>query len=384
MLYILFTLTFFITLLMFVVYWWKKRKARLAAGEGYKNDERYQTISGHKSLLGLVCVVSFLGMLFTVPKMTPEERAAYQAKREQEKVEAQRLAEEKAQKEAEEKRVAEEKKAKEEAEQQRLAEERAQKEVEEQRLAAEKKAREEAEQKRLDAEKKAQEETEAQRRAEEKRLAEEREKNPYYDYGNNDKGLIGYQFYYSVAEAPKIKQFLEEREDLPYEGFISENKLQGLEFRKVSFTKNSLYPDRYEMDEHGDTLYSGHTSLEIPIVSKIKGELTPAYKGIFAKRLPSGEIVPVYIGYLGGGTFEEYGILFETVLREQKYFTYVKYEGGFKNHKFDGEGNLYEIDSSTLNEEFPKMKISSGHFREGKKIGDFVEYIGDEAVYKQY
>ena len=376
MLYTLCALTFFITLPMFVVYWWKKRKARLAAGEGYKNDERYQTISGHKSLLGLICVVSFFGMLFAVPQMTPEERAAYHAKREQEKVEAQRL--------AEEKRVAEEKKAKEKAEQQRLAEERAQKEAEEQRLAAEKKAREEAEQKRRDAEKKAQEEVEAQRRAEEKRLAEEREKNPYYDYRNNDKGLIGYQFYYSVAETPKIKQFIEEREDLPYEGFISENELQGLEFRKVSFTKNSLYPDRYEMDERGDTLYNGHTSLEIPIVSKIKGELTPAYKGIFAKRLPSGEIVPVYIGYLGGGTFEEYGILFETVLREQKYFTYVKYEGGFKNHKFDGEGNLYEIDASTLNDEFPKMKISSGHFREGKKVGDFVEYIGDEAVYRQY
>ena len=368
-------LAFFVTIIMFVVYWWKKRKVRIAAGENYQNDERYQSVSKQKTLIGWISFLLFMGMI-VAPKIS-ESLMTYKAQQEQERIESQSRAEEKAKTEAEEQKLRAEKKAQEEAEQKRLAEEKSQREAEEKRLAEEKKAQEEAEQKRLAEEK-------SQREAEEKHIAEERRKNPYYDYRNNDKSLIGYQFYYSIAKTPKIKQFLEEREDLPNEGFISENELQGLEYRKVSFTRNTLYPDRYEMDEHGDILYNGHTSLEIPIVSKIKGELTPAYKGIFAKRLPSGEIVPVYIGYLGQGTFEEYGILFETVLKDHKYFTYIKYEGGFKNHKFDGEGNLYEIDSSTLNDELPKIKVSSGHFSEGKKVGGFVEYINGEEVYKQY
>ena len=139
-------LTFCVTLIMFVVYWWKKRKARLAAGENYQTDENYQRISVRKRIIGLVCIISFIGLPLTVPEMTPEEKAAYQAKREQERI------------------AAEEKKAKEEAEQKRLAEEKSQKEAEEKRLAEEKKAQEEAEQKRLAEEK-------AQKEAEEKRLA---------------------------------------------------------------------------------------------------------------------------------------------------------------------------------------------------------------------
>ena len=98
-------LTFCVTLILFVVYWWKKRKARPAAGEDYKNDEQYKKISGHKSLIGMICILSFILIPFTTPQMTPEERAAYEAQKEQKKAkeeaEAKRLAEEKAAKEAE-------------------------------------------------------------------------------------------------------------------------------------------------------------------------------------------------------------------------------------------------------------------------------------------
>lgn len=70
-------LTFCVTLFLFVFYWWKKRKARLAAGEDYKNDEQYKKISGQKSLIGMICILSFILIPFTTPQMTPEERAAY-------------------------------------------------------------------------------------------------------------------------------------------------------------------------------------------------------------------------------------------------------------------------------------------------------------------
>ena len=132
MIHSLCTLTFFVTLILFVVYWWKKRKARLAAGEDYKNDEQYKKISGHKSLIGLICILSFILAPVTAPQMTPEERAAYEAeqaqKKAQEEAEQKRLAEEKAAKEAEEQKLLAEKKAQEEAEAKRLAEEKAAKE----------------------------------------------------------------------------------------------------------------------------------------------------------------------------------------------------------------------------------------------------------------
>ena len=132
MIHSLCTLTFFVTLILFVVYWWKKRKARLAAGEDYKNDEQYKKISGHKSLIGLICILSFILAPVTAPQMTPEERAAYEAeqaqKKAQKEAEQKRLAEEKAAKEAEEQKLLAEKKAQEEAEAKRLAEEKAAKE----------------------------------------------------------------------------------------------------------------------------------------------------------------------------------------------------------------------------------------------------------------
>lgn len=52
-------LIFIISLVAFVVFWWKKRKARLAAGETYASDATYQKISGQKRWIGIVCVASF-------------------------------------------------------------------------------------------------------------------------------------------------------------------------------------------------------------------------------------------------------------------------------------------------------------------------------------
>lgn len=52
-------LIFIISLVAFVVFWWKKRKARLAAGETYASDATYQKISGKKRWSGIVCVASF-------------------------------------------------------------------------------------------------------------------------------------------------------------------------------------------------------------------------------------------------------------------------------------------------------------------------------------
>lgn len=126
-------LAFFVTIIMFVVYWWKKRKARIAAGENYQNDESYQSVSKQKTLIGWISFLLFMGMI-VAPKiseslMTPEEKATYKAQQEQERIESQSRAEEKAKKEAEEQKLRAEKKAQEEAEQKRLAEEKAQKEA---------------------------------------------------------------------------------------------------------------------------------------------------------------------------------------------------------------------------------------------------------------
>ena len=158
-------LAFCVTVIMFVVYWWKKRKARLAAGENYQADEHYQYVSSRKRLIGWLCFLFFMGMIIS-PKiseslMTPEEKIAYQEEKAQR--EANRRAEEKAQQEAEAKRLAEEK-AQQEAEAKRLAEEKAAQEAETKRLAEEKAAQE----------------TEIKRRADEK-AAQETDESDLWD-----------------------------------------------------------------------------------------------------------------------------------------------------------------------------------------------------------
>ena len=73
--YTLASFVFLITLIAFVVFWWKKRKARIAAGADYINDHNYQKISKIKRIIGVVCVVSLVIGLATQPERTPEEKA---------------------------------------------------------------------------------------------------------------------------------------------------------------------------------------------------------------------------------------------------------------------------------------------------------------------
>lgn len=76
-----FILVHLITLFAFIVFWWKKRKARLAAGENYKADPQYKHISKIKRIVGVVCVLSaFLGGLTHSPD--PQEVARIQAEKE--------------------------------------------------------------------------------------------------------------------------------------------------------------------------------------------------------------------------------------------------------------------------------------------------------------
>lgn len=73
-------LVHFVTLIAFIVFWWKKRKARISAGENYKGDPQYQHISKIKRILGVVCVLSIiLGGLTADPKDSANSQAEKQA-----------------------------------------------------------------------------------------------------------------------------------------------------------------------------------------------------------------------------------------------------------------------------------------------------------------
>ncbi len=104
----------------FIVFWWKKRKARLAAGEDYQNDADYQAKSKTKRIIGAVCALSFVLAMVTSPdsssengtpaaknppvtqkEETPEEKAEREAKATAEKAEQEaKAAAEKAEREA--------------------------------------------------------------------------------------------------------------------------------------------------------------------------------------------------------------------------------------------------------------------------------------------
>jgi len=76
----LFSLAWIATLIAFIVFWWKKRKARLAAGENYADDENYKHISKIKKIIGIACIFSFViaGAIPSTPK-TPEEQIQNEA-----------------------------------------------------------------------------------------------------------------------------------------------------------------------------------------------------------------------------------------------------------------------------------------------------------------
>lgn len=44
----------------FCYLWWKKRRARLEAGEDYRSDAQYLHFSKRKRIVGAVCIVSLL------------------------------------------------------------------------------------------------------------------------------------------------------------------------------------------------------------------------------------------------------------------------------------------------------------------------------------
>lgn len=55
-----FAFVWFVTIIAFVAYYFKKRSARKAAGEGYRQDENYQQVSKVKRIIGVVCVLAFV------------------------------------------------------------------------------------------------------------------------------------------------------------------------------------------------------------------------------------------------------------------------------------------------------------------------------------
>lgn len=104
----------FVSLIAFIVYFFKKRNARKAAGENYQENEKYLQVSKRKKIIGWVCLAAFIGAIAfpspesKKPELTPEQIAQQQeakAKKEEEKKQKEA---EKAQKEAEEKAKKEE------------------------------------------------------------------------------------------------------------------------------------------------------------------------------------------------------------------------------------------------------------------------------------
>ncbi len=102
----LFYLVSFGTFIAFIVYWWKKRKARKAGGDDYQNYPPYQQTSKTKRIIGAVCIVSFALGVITTPSQTPEEKAKIAAEKQarDEKVAAEKAAKEAADRAAKEQR----------------------------------------------------------------------------------------------------------------------------------------------------------------------------------------------------------------------------------------------------------------------------------------
>ena len=167
----------------FIFFWWKKRKARLAAGENYQNDPTYQWNSKIKRKIGIAFFVTFILGAVLAPgsneklfkSLEGEEKIFYDTKfnayiaEGKNEDEAKDLAledvrnkrdEERKAKEAEEKKLAEEKAAQEKlAAEEKAAQEKLAKEekANQEKLAAEEKANQE---KLAKEQKKAQEEQE--------------------------------------------------------------------------------------------------------------------------------------------------------------------------------------------------------------------------------
>ena len=69
----LFSLFFVISFFGFCYLWWKKRRARLGAGDDYRSDAQYLHFSKRKRLVGAVCIVSLL-LVSALPGENREQR----------------------------------------------------------------------------------------------------------------------------------------------------------------------------------------------------------------------------------------------------------------------------------------------------------------------
>ena len=69
----LFSLFFVISFFGFCYLWWKKRRARLGAGEDYRSDAQYLHFSKRKRIVGAVCIVSLL-LVSALPGENREQR----------------------------------------------------------------------------------------------------------------------------------------------------------------------------------------------------------------------------------------------------------------------------------------------------------------------
>ncbi|BAL82006.1 hypothetical protein SELR_02980 [Selenomonas ruminantium subsp. lactilytica TAM6421] len=91
-------LLFFPLLIAFIILWWKKRKARINAGDNYENNPQYIKISKTKRLVGILCIGSIILSFAIKPELTPEEKARYAA---EQQIKAEQEAKQKAQQQAE-------------------------------------------------------------------------------------------------------------------------------------------------------------------------------------------------------------------------------------------------------------------------------------------
>ena len=83
----------FISFIAFIVYWRKKANARKAAGENYKSDPNYQSISKTKRIIGAVCVLSFIiGSATSGPSSEEKARIAAEQQAKAEKAQAEKEA----------------------------------------------------------------------------------------------------------------------------------------------------------------------------------------------------------------------------------------------------------------------------------------------------
>ena len=70
-------LVFLVTLIAFIVFWWKKRKARKQFG---KDSEQYKRTSKIKRVIGIVCIVSLIATIATAPEPKQKANAPVQQK----------------------------------------------------------------------------------------------------------------------------------------------------------------------------------------------------------------------------------------------------------------------------------------------------------------